>query len=669
MAATFGVGADDLLTRADVIDPRTGRSLNIAHGLDTTITLNDTTMTLGGGSHGLTFVDATADTLPAGVRLTFTYASAALHTKVVRHYACYPGSPTIETWTHVEVADGAPPVSVSGLTGWQLTVPAGTVHWSNGLRGDAPDAPSDDAFTLRRKDLGSDEQWHMYALRRSSEQYVPFIMIEGAAETWYGGIQWSGAWEIICRRHGSQIDVAVEFPEIITVVTAETPLEIPHSFFGVAPNGPSEVGHAVRDFIINGVREGRPLTPLVTYNTWYSYGTRIDETTVMNEMNQTAALGVELFVLDAGWYRGAGRDGTFDFETGLGNWHEDSERFPNGLRALADFARDSGMKFGLWIEPARVDLDTVGARGMAEDAWLARRDGRNVSEKTGQICFGTRAGREWVLNQLTRLIDEIRPDYLKWDNNLWINCDRSGHDHGPLDGNLAQVHGLYSILETLRDRYPSLLIENVSDGGSRLDFGWLRYSDAAWISDRTQPSIHVRHNLEGLSSVLPPAYLLSFVVDSDLEPLVGAPDVRAYVRSRMPGVLGFSHRSPGLRPSVGGPFVAAIAVYREIRDILANADAVLLSDQAESVTEIGWDVLEELDSTTGSAVLFAYQQQNGVPRLLIHPRGLRPDADYAVSSVDAGPLDVVRGADLMAQGIEIVQGDSSTAHILILRVQ
>jgi len=68
IAATFGVGTDDLLTLADAIDPRSGRSLNIAHGLDTTITLNDTTMTLGGPSHGLAFVDATADA-PAISRL------------------------------------------------------------------------------------------------------------------------------------------------------------------------------------------------------------------------------------------------------------------------------------------------------------------------------------------------------------------------------------------------------------------------------------------------------------------------------------------------------------------------------------------------------------------------------------------------------------------------
>ena len=92
---------------------------------------------------------------------------------------------------------------------------------------------------------------------------------------------------------------------------------------------------------------------------------------------------------------------------------------------------------------------------------------------------------------------------MKWDNNAWVNCNRTGHDHGASDGNFAQVQGLYEILQSLRDRYPDLLIENVADGGSRIDFGILRYSDVAWMDDRTSPPMRARHNLEGLSSVLP----------------------------------------------------------------------------------------------------------------------------------------------------------------------
>ena len=82
----------------------------------------------------------------------------------------------------------------------------------------------------------------------------------------------------------------------------------------------------------------------------------------------------------------------------------------------------------------------------------------------------------------------------------------------------------------------------MSGGGNRLDVGMLRYTDVAWMDDRTAPSVHVRHNLQGLSAVFPPAYLLSFVTDHDTEPLHDAPDLSLYFRSRMGGALGLCFR-------------------------------------------------------------------------------------------------------------------------------
>lgn len=668
IAASFSLGLENQLVLTTLMDPRTERRSALSPGADTAITLDGQPVVLADRPAGLKFADAAADSLGEGVHLAFTYNHAALHLRLVRHYACYPHSPTIETWTQIAVADGAEPVPVSNLTGWQLTVPVGTIHWVNGLRRDAPDTPNDDAFSLGHQDLAPDERLTLSSLWRSSEHFVPFISIEGENETWYGGLQWSGAWEITCVREGSQLLVTASFPDVATTASHDTPLEIPHSFFGVSTDRSTTVTGSLRPFI-RAIRQGRPLAPLVTYNTWYSYGIRFDEGTIKNEINQTAALGMELFVLDAGWYPGAGKNGVWDFDTGLGTWKADPDRFPNGLRPLAEFAHDSGMKFGLWVEPARVSLETVGQPGLAQESFLAKRDGRNVSENSGQICFGSRAAWKWVFDQLTRLIDDVQPDYLKWDNNMWLNCNRAGHEHGSKDGNLAQVKGLYAMLEALRDRYPDLRIENVSDGGSRVDFGWLRYSEAAWMDDRTAPAAHVRHILEGLSTVFPPAYLLSFMIDDAAEPFVGADDLTGLVRSRLPGILGFSYKSPGLRPSIAAPFAQAITDYKGMRDILANADAILLSEQQGSPRAVGWDVLEELDADTGNAVLFAFQQPGDDHRVLIHPRGLRTDSTYDVRSLDTGALGSIGGEALMRDGVELVPGDGSRAHVLVFRVE
>src|SRR5262249_51242857 len=159
-----------------------------------------------------------------------------------------------------------------------------------------------------------------------------------------------------------------------------------------------------------GIRAGRSLAPLVTYNTWFAYGTRIDETSMMREIDGNASLGVELFVLDAGWYAGAGASGPSDFESGLGSWQVDPARFPRGLRVLRDFAHTRGMKFGLWVEPERVSLDTVDRSSLAHESWLATHDGSYGSETTAQICLGNAAGWAWIQQRLFALLDSVQPD-------------------------------------------------------------------------------------------------------------------------------------------------------------------------------------------------------------------------------------------------------------------
>ena len=110
------------------------------------------------------------------------------------------------------------------------------------------------------------------------------------------------------------------------------------------------------------------------------------------EIDGAAALGAELFVLDAGWYAGTGRNGAGDFTSGLGSWQVDRARFPSGLRALRDYAHDRGMKFGIWVEPERVAQSTVGpARPRAGD--VARQERTANSDRSTPRRFASAAAR------------------------------------------------------------------------------------------------------------------------------------------------------------------------------------------------------------------------------------------------------------------------------------
>jgi alpha-galactosidase len=262
----------------------------------------------------------------------------------------------------------------------------------------------------------------------------------------------------------------------------------------------------------------------------------------------------------------------------------------------------------------------------------------------------------------------VRPDYLKWDNNFWINCDRSGHGHGAADGNMAHVQALYGVFDALRQRYPGLLIENVSGGGARLDFGMMAFSDTAWMDDRTSPASHVRHNIEGLTFAFPPAYLLSFLIDADGEPIAGAEDLPLIVRSRAAGILGLTYRTDLMDEDTAALLQQQIAQYKTYRDIIAQSNARLLSAQAP-VDSISWDVLQEVADDTRSALIFGFKGDDEDGRLIVRPRGLTPDAIYDVYSLDLGPIGAASGGLLMQDGIEMVHSGGSRAHVLTLRAR
>src|SRR5262249_54691813 len=152
-----------------------------------------------------------------------------------------------------------------------------------------------------------------------------------------------------------------------------------------------------------------------------------------------------------------------DFVHQWGNWQVDYDRFPNGLGYLTDRAHELGMRFGVWVEPERIDRTTLGMPGAAEERFLAtskglynpdnpfskapdpnenkhRAQARNRTlvpppppgtghALSAQICLVDHDAHTWLLGKLVNFLEDVHPDYLKWDNNFWVNCDRAGHGH------------------------------------------------------------------------------------------------------------------------------------------------------------------------------------------------------------------------------------------------
>jgi hypothetical protein len=169
--------------------------------------------------------------------------------------------------------------------------------------------------------------------------------------------------------------------------------------------------------------------------------------------------------------------------------------------------------------------------------------------------------------------------------------------------------------------------------------------------------------------VFPPAYLLSFVVDHNEEPLHRAADMSLYFRSRMQGTLGLSFKNEGFSESDLTMMANEIVIYKAMRATIGAASATLLSPQAQTTNGPAWDVLQELVAGAEQLLVTAVQSDVGVHYINVKPARLEPGATYDVQSVESGLLGTATGADLMANGIDLLQSPASAAHVLVITAQ
>ena len=317
-----------------ITDAVTGRDWHQDNVPDSSAIINGQPVSIG--SSTTTFERVNMSEWWGGVRLDVVYRIASASLEVTRSYACYPGSSVIETWTTFR-ADGTRAATLSGLNSFTFALGNGTVRWLKGLQVPAEEGGP---FTLSKRDLDDGQTLEIGSDSRSSEKNLPWLSVvqnnasvdDSSAWTpeFFGAFLWAGAWRISARRAGSQLTMQVGLPPFETTLGGGATLETPHAIFGITNPVVPAVSIALRSFIDKGVRHGRPLRADVTYNTWFTYGTFVNEASMQAEMQFAASMGIEQFVVDAGWWVGINTNDPSDFSRGLGSWQVDSDRFPSG---------------------------------------------------------------------------------------------------------------------------------------------------------------------------------------------------------------------------------------------------------------------------------------------------------------------------------------------------
>jgi alpha-galactosidase len=212
----------------------------------------------------------------------------------------------------------------------------------------------------------------------------------------------------------------------------------------------------------------------VTLNTWEAVYFGGDLASLSALADKASGVGVERFVLDDGWFRGRRDD-----RAGLGDWFVDEQRWPEGLRPLAEHVRSCGLELGLWVEPEMVNADSDLFR--AHPGWALRVDGRLPTQWRRQYALDLQRDDvfAYLLERLTSLVGEYELGYLKWDHNR----DVFGVDHEGRPAMHGQTLALYQLIDQVKAAFPALEIESCSSGGGRVDLGILARTDRVWASD------------------------------------------------------------------------------------------------------------------------------------------------------------------------------------------
>lgn len=397
----------------------------------------------------------------------------------------------------------------------------------------------------------------------------------------------------------------------------------------------------------------------ILVNNWEGTYFDFTEDKILEMAESAAQLGIELFVLDDGWF------GKRDSDTSsLGDWFVHAGKLPKGLKYLSECIQAKGMKFGLWFEPEMISEDSELYRRHPD--WCLHTPGRPRSQGRNQyvLDFSRKDVRRNILQQIKTILDEVPIDYIKWDYNRNMTELGSGATD-VLPGEVAHryILGLYEVLEELVTSYPEILFESCSGGGGRYDPGMLYYMPQTWTSDNTDAVARLK--IQYATSLLFPISSMGAHVSAVPNHQVNRHTSLAMRGNvAMSGNLGYELDLTQLSSTEKRELAEQINFYKEYRSLIQYGDFYRILNPFEHQNQASWIFVDQKKDT---AIFFYFQilDQANKPYPLIKLAGLNPDHCYQLEDGR-----IFGGDELMYQGIYLnadLIGDFQSQRIVISR--
>jgi hypothetical protein len=545
---------------------------------------------------------------------------------------------------------------------------------------DTPSAAGTHLDALREGDRWSGiSSTYARPVAGQSREMIPWMLVDephGLRRGWYLGIEFSGRTRITLERDGGALRGDAGLDPLPGPYRTRLPpggtLATPTIFIGAFSGGPDGAGNILRRWVREVLGHAQtmrdPSYPLLVSNSWGS-GMAVNESLARRMIEDAVALGLEMFHLDAGWFRD------------VGDWRADPAKFPAGLPALADFAHQKGLRFGLWVSWAQAGTSTApGALNIYDPArrdwliadppasWQAREPFKGIT-----VDLGVPAAESWVDGELERIVDEYHLDMLEHDGYLVAQgSSRTDHPAAPPDPGTLRVsedsgylwvegsnstdvsdyatRAYYRIYEELRRRHPKLLLELCNDGGRMMDFGSAAHGDYFSVTDTYDPLANRRAFFDA-SHVLPPAMLESYVADW---PTPRPENFRYLLRSGMLGWFSLMLDTRRWTTAQRADARVQFALYASaLRPLIRSADLYHVSGRPDGVH---WDGFEYVSPALRRGVLYAFRgSAPDEPAHRFHLAGLNAGARYALTFQDRGPASrrEETGLALMHHGIKV----------------
>lgn len=449
-------------------------------------------------------------------------------------------------------------------------------------------------------------------------------------------------------------------PPIFELAPGKT-VETPISFLAIAKGDPDNAGNEAFRFLKRYVfLTPLPNAPWATYCVWLTVDNA--EELLLEELKLAKQVGFDVFYHDATWFKDSSViPGMNDWTKGLGNYEDNLEKFPHGMKSFTDAIHAEGLKTGVWVDPANVDASLVES-GKIPREWLAMIDGKENGTidpsltPTKQLCMGNPEVVAWIEKQLSGVIEKWHLDWLKWDPSATqsYECNRTDHGHGKTDGAYAAYRGRSEILRYLLERFPEL-------AGFECD-----------------PSLHYARTNPGPQRLLPGGYTNDFITgpmvspnvwgsffsveksddnkDSFAESWYSASALDYYFRKHLTHGPTFGNingmESQMLSHAPAGfieAFQRNLLYFKQYRHLLYE------DVYHPKLKAAGWSSIQYVPVDPSESVVFVFRDHSAIGSSTVELRGLEPTAKYRVTSLNDRP-----GRDRVITGDDLMKGISVT---------